>query len=183
VNLHAPAFLALVGLSTALSLSGCASMPVIEAERTSLHQDVQATISRFRARDPSLEEFFETAYGYAVFPTVGKGAFIVGGAHGIGEVFEQGEVIGYCDLAQGTIGLQLGGQAYSEIIFFERPSALDQFRFGKFAFAAQASAVLVTAGASADVDYERGVAVFTMAKGGLMAEAAVGGQNFTFQPK
>ncbi len=181
MNLHAPAFLALVGLSTALS--GCASMPVIEAERTSLHQDVQATIARFRARDPGLEEFFETAHGYAVFPTVGKGAFVVGGAHGIGEVIEQGEVIGYCDLTQGTIGLQLGGQAYSEIIFFERPSALDQFRFGKFALAAQASAVLVTAGASVDVDYERGVAVFTLAKGGLMAEAAVGGQNFTYQPK
>ena len=177
----APAFLALAGLSAALS--GCASLPVTETQRTNLHQDAQATIARFRARDPGLEEFFETAHAYAVFPTVAKGAIGVGGAHGLGEVVEQGQVIGYCDLIQGTIGLQLGGQAYSEIIFFERKSALDRFRYGTFALAAQASAVLVTTGASANADYERGVAVFTMAKGGLMAEAAVGGQKFTFHPK
>jgi len=143
---------------------------------------VQATIDRFIDQDPSMEELFQDAYGYAVFPTVGKGAVGVGGAYGRGEVYEQGEMIGWADITQGTIGFQLGGQAYSEAIFFRNEWAMNDFKSGDLAFAAQASAVAATAGASADADYQDGVLVFTMTKGGLMYEASIGGQNFDFEP-
>ena len=107
----------------------------------------------------------------------------IGGAYGRGEVFDQEKVVGNCDLRHGTLGLAFGGQTYSEIIFFERKSALDRFKMGNLEFAAQASAVAVTSGASADADYENGVVVFTMSAGGLMFEASIGGQKFTYVPK
>ncbi|MDY7107939.1 MAG: YSC84-related protein [Planctomycetota bacterium] len=161
----------------------CQTSPKTEGGKASLRQDARATVAVFKQNDPSLKEtFFDTAYGWAVFPSVGKGAVGVGGAYGQGVVYEQGELVGYCDLSQGTVGLQLGGQAYREIIFFEYKESLDHFKTGNFAFAAQASAVAVTAGASTDVDYDRGVAVFTMTKGGLMFEASLGGQQFTYEP-
>ena len=159
---------------------GCSTAPKTAGGRADLHAKVVETIDRFKAEDPSLSSFFGSAYGYAVFPTVGKGGVGVGGAYGKGELYEGGQVVGYCDLSQGSIGFQLGGQAYSELIFFETAEALERFKSGNFAFAAQASAVAATAGASADADYEGGVAVFTMAKGGLMYEASIGGQKFDF---
>ena len=164
-------------------LVGCQTVPTTKAQRESLHEDVLAAIGRFKAKAPSLRELFRTAYGYAVFPSVGKGAVGIGGAYGRGEVFDQEKMVGNCDLRQGTLGLALGGQVYSEIIFFERKSALDRFKTGSLEFAAQASAVAVTAGASADADYENGVVVFTMSTGGLMFEASIGGQKFTYVPK
>jgi lipid-binding SYLF domain-containing protein len=139
-------------------------------------------IASFKQHDPSMNRFFENAYGFAVFPSVGKGAFVVGGAYGKGVVFEQDQPIGSSSLSQVTIGLQAGGQAYSEIIFFKDKVALDDFKRGNYEFGAQVSAVAVTAGASADTSYNGGVAVFTMAKGGLMFEASVGGQKFAFRP-
>ena len=99
-----------------------------------------------------------------------------------GQLIEQGEPVGFCDLTQATVGAQIGGQSYSQIIFFEYEEAIDHFKTGNFAFAAQASAVAVRAGASADADYDRGVAVFTGSQGGLMAEASIGGQKFRFVP-
>ena len=164
-------------------LSGCATAPKTEGAKSSLHQDVLAAVARFKEEDPGLTELFTDAHGYAVFPSVGKGAIGIGGAYGKGEMFEGGVMVGYCDLTQGTIGLQLGGQAYSELIFFEHKRSADSFKTGTLEFAAQASAVAVTAGASADADYEHGVAVFTMTKGGLMYEASIGGQKFSFVPK
>ncbi|UCD76153.1 MAG: hypothetical protein JSV91_04365 [Phycisphaerales bacterium] len=163
--------------------SGCATAPKTEGAKSSLHQDVVAAVARFKDEDPGLLEFFDNAHGYAVFPSVGKGGIGLGGAFGRGELFEGGEVVGFCALTQATIGLQLGGQAYSELIFFEHQHSLEDFKSGTFEFAAQASAVAVTAGASADADYEHGVAVFTMTKGGLMYEASIGGQKFSFVPK
>lgn len=144
--------------------------------------EMSATIARFKAKDPGIERFFRNAYGYALFPTVGKGAVGIGGAYGKGEVFQQGRPIGRTELVQLTIGFQWGGQAYSEIIFFEDKASLERFKAGKLKFAAQASAVAITAGASANAAYENGVAVFTMTKGGLMYEASIGGQGFTFEP-
>ena len=144
---------------------------------------VQATIRAFLDRDPSLQVFFDQAYGYAVFPTVGKGGIGIGGAFGKGEVYEQGQYIGRTSLTQVTIGFQLGGQKYSEIIFFRNRDALNDFTGGNFEFSAQASAIAVTAGASTDADYDNDVAVFTLARGGLMYEAAIGGQKFSFSPK
>ena len=131
--------------------------------------------------DPGLSRFFDHAVGYAVFPTVVKGAVGVGGASGSGVVFEKGKAVGKAHLTQGTIGAQIGGQTYSEVIFFETASALTDFKKGALALAAQVSAVAASA-ASKDAKYQDGVAVFTHEKGGLMAEASVGGQKFRFEP-
>ena len=178
-----PAFAALAIVLAATLLSACSGLPKSEAGRASLEQSARAAVARFKIRDPSMREFFDEGYGYAVFPSVGKWGAGVGGAYGTGVVFEQGEPIGYCDLRQASIGLQIGGQAYSEIIFFERRTALRHFKSGNLEFAAQASAVAVSAGASADANYENGVVVFTMSTGGLMFEASVGGQKFHYEPK
>jgi lipid-binding SYLF domain-containing protein len=112
----------------------------------------------------------------------GKGAIGVGGAYGRGEVWEGGKLVGYSTLTQASIGLALGGQSYTELIFFENKAALDRFKSGGFAFAAQASAVALKSGVSANAKYSDGVAVFTMGQTGLMYEASVGGQKFSFQP-
>lgn len=148
-----------------------------------LETAAQGTIEKFKQTDPDLQVFFDKAYGYAVFPTVGKGAIGIGGAHGTGVVFEQGKVIGRSTLTQLTIGFQFGGQTYSEIVFFEDKKTLDDFKKGNFEFSAQASAVAVKKGASKDADFDNGVAVFTLPKGGLMFEASIGGQKFSFEPK
>ncbi len=140
------------------------------------------TIAAFKAKDPGIQRFFDKAVGYAVFPSVGKGGIGIGGAHGKGLVFSNGVPIGRSSLSQLTIGFQLGGQVYSEIIFFKDSVALEDFKRGNFEMGAQVSAVALTAGASADTSYNGGVAVFTMAKGGLMYEASVGGQKFTYKP-
>ncbi len=139
-------------------------------------------IVEFKKADPSIERFFNTALAYAVFPTVGKGGLWIGGAHGKGLVFKDQEVVGDTSLTQLTIGLQLGGQVYREIIFFRDAATFDRFKGGNFELSAQASAVAATLGASADADFSEGVAVFTLAKGGLMYEASVGGQKFDYTP-
>lgn len=145
-------------------------------------KEVAETIARFKNNDPNMRVFFERAYGYAVFPTVGKAGIGIGGAYGTGKVYEKRALVGETSLTQLTVGFQLGGQAYSEIIFFENKKALDDFKGGNFELGAQVSAVAVTAGASVNADYDNGVAIFTQAKGGLMYEATVGGQKFSFEP-
>lgn len=146
-------------------------------------QKANDTTLAFKQLDPGLQRFFDRAYGMAVFPTVGKGGLILGGAYGQGLVYRQGTLIGSATLTQLSIGFQIGGQGYSEIIFFEDKAALDRFTRGRFEFSAQVSAIAVKQGASKDVAYNSGVAVFTLPKGGLMAEAAVGGQKFNYQSK
>ena len=146
-------------------------------------------------------KFFKDSYGYALFPTIGKGAIIVGGAYGDGRVYAQGKQIGTASMAQLSVGLQMGGQAYSEIIFFQDKRSLDEFTSGNFEFGADIGAVAITAGASAGAgtsgatasasggqhdattagNYYKGVVVFTVAKGGLMYQAAVEGQKFTYK--
>lgn len=159
------------------------------------------TIKAFRNAGES-GRFFETSHAYAVFPTIGKGGFGIGGAHGSGRVYEKGAYLGDASMTQVTIGFQFGGQAYSMIVFFEDERALKEFTSGSFEFGAQASAVAITAGASAEAgtggtgasagtsakntttagSYQKGVAVFTAAKGGLMYEATIGGQKFGYKP-
>jgi lipid-binding SYLF domain-containing protein len=171
-------------IAFAAGLAACNTVPTTEADQRVQDAEVEAALVEFQAADPDLESFFKTAAGYAVFPTVGKGAWWVGGAYGRGQVFKEGgEMIGWCDLIQATIGLQAGGQAYRELIFFQTDGALTRFTGGEFELSAQASAVAATAGASLDVPYRNGVAVFTLAQGGLMYEASVGGQKFDFVPK
>lgn len=143
---------------------------------------VAEAISAFLGEDPGMQRFFDNAHGFAVFPGVGKGGIGIGGAAGKGKVYAQGQMIGNVKLRQITIGFQLGGQKYREIIFFENKDALDKFTAGDFEFSAQASAVAATAGASADADYSDNVAVFTLSIKGLMYEATIGGQKFKFEP-
>lgn len=143
--------------------------------------DVAAVIAKFKEKDPGMAEVFANAAGYAVFPTVGKGAIGIGGARGKGYVYQRGRLIGRSTLTQVTIGFQLGGQAYSEAVFFKDQPALDNFKLGHLKLDAQASAIALTARASADLAYRSGVAIVTMAKGGLMYEASVGGQKFSFR--
>ncbi|MEM9414404.1 MAG: YSC84-related protein [Planctomycetota bacterium] len=165
-----------------VSLGGCSTAPKSQADREALARDVQIAIEQFESRDAGLAALFDQAHAYAVFPSVGKGAVGVGGAYGRGQAFEGGQVVGFCDLTQATIGLQLGGQAYSEVIFFEDAQSFERFKFNNLEFSAQVSAVAANAGASADAAFRDGVMVFTMTRGGLMYEASVGGQGFTFEP-
>ena len=161
------------------------------------------TIEVFK-KSPAVQPFFKNAYGYAVFPTVGKGGIGIGGAYGKGQVYRGGKVTGTTKLFKATIGFQLGGQAFSEIIFLQDKRAYDNFTSGEFEFDATASVVAITAGAQAkagtegatagasagpatgtqaETNYRKGMAVFVHTKGGLMYEAAIGGQKFSFKPK
>lgn len=145
-----------------------------------------------------MEAYFEGSYGVAIFPTIGKGGLGIGGAHGTGWVFREGEYTGMAKMSQVTIGFQAGGQAFSQIIFFENEAAYNNFTSGEFEFGAQATAVALTAGANASAStgggasagagsnqakesYTGGMAIFTVAKGGLMYEASLGGQKFKFR--
>jgi len=139
------------------------------------------TIKLFQDAGES-KAFFGKSYGYAVFPTIGKGGIGIGGAYGKGRVYVGGAAVGETSMAQVSYGFQLGGQGYSMIIFFEDKRAFDEFTQDGFEFGAQASAVAATKGASADTSYDKGVAVFTNASGGLMVEGSVGGQKFTYEP-
>ena len=160
------------------------------------------TIALFKGAGQSAK-FFDTSYGYAVFPSVGKGGLVVGAAHGTGKVYEKGKHIGDVSMTQVSVGAQVGGEAFRQIIFFETKAALDQFTSGNFEFGADVNAVAIKSGASGSVGttgatgsassgggkdagtaakYYKGMAVFTMVKGGAMLQATVGGQKFTFKP-
>ncbi|HEY5775990.1 MAG TPA: YSC84-related protein [Xanthomonadales bacterium] len=148
-----------------------------------LELSVARAIIDAKQKDPSLAKWFDTAYAYAIYPNVGKGGIGVGGAHGKGIVIRGDSTIGYTSLSQLSIGLQLGGQVYAEFIMFKDQTAFDNFARGNFELGAQVSAVAITLGASADADYDKGVAIFTIAGGGLMYEASVGGQKFKYTSK
>ncbi|MFN3532652.1 MAG: YSC84-related protein [Candidatus Brocadia sp.] len=151
--------------------------------KVSLNTQAEEVIKNFKIHYPHLTVYFEKAYGYAVFPTITKGGIGIGAAHGTGEVYEKGEFIGTASMTQVTIGVQFGGQRYSEIVFFKDKETLEDFKKGNFKPGAQASAIASTAGASVDADYDHGVAIFTLSESGLMFEATVGGQKFNFKPK
>jgi lipid-binding SYLF domain-containing protein len=167
----------------AVLMFGCSTAPKSEEGKQSLTADADAALKQMMATDPSLKPFLDKSYAYAVFPHVGKGGFIAGGSYGRGVVYEQGNPIGYSDMSQATVGLQAGGQSFSEILAFERKEDLDRFTSGRLTFAANASAVALKSGAGDTARYTDGVAVFVKPIGGLMAEAALGGQQFTYQPK
>ena len=148
-----------------------------------LELSVAQALIKAREKDPSMSEWFDTAYAYAVFPKVGKGAVGIGGAHGKGLVIYKDTTVGTTSLSQISIGFALGGQVYSEFIMFKDKTAFDHFTRGNFQFGAQVSAVALTAGASRDASYNSGVAIFTIAEGGLMYEASIGGQKFKYKAK
>ena len=147
------------------------------------HEKAQEAKAEMLDKDPDMQRFFDTAVAYVIIPTVGKGGIGIGGARGKGLLYEGGNITGEVTLTQLTFGFQWGGQAYSEFIFFKDDVALADFKRGNYELGAQASAVAVTAGASADAAYSGGVAIFTQAKGGLMYEASVGGQKFKVEMK
>ncbi len=180
-----------------MAAMACASSSALAAE-----EDYLSTIDKFKS-SAQVKPFFENAYGYAVFPLIGKGGLGVGGAYGQGQVYREGKVTGKTRLVKLSFGFQAGGQGFCEIIFFKDQRAYDEFTSGEFAFDATASAVAITAGAQAQAgstggsagasagpksgtqlaaDYRKGMAVFTQAIGGLMYEAAIGGQKFSFEP-
>ena len=161
---------------------GLVGVGVAADDRAKAMKEAQATIAVFKKADPGLSRFFNAAVGYAVFPSITKAAIGIGGAGGSGVLYEKGKATGKASLSQVTVGAQLGGQTYSEIIFFETDQALIDFKNGTLALAAQVSAVAAKAGASDNASYQNGVAVFTAGKGGLMFEASVGGQKFRFEP-
>ena len=162
--------------------AGAVMLCAAPTARALAQADVPPVIEKFKAKDPGMAKIFADAVGYVVFPTVGKGGIGLGGARGKGWVYEGGKIIGKSTLTQVSFGFQFGGQAYSEIVFFQTAQAMENFKLGHLKFDAQASAVALTARASADLAYRNGVAIVTMAKGGLMYEASVGGQKFSFKP-
>lgn len=149
-----------------------------QAEASEYDAKAQIALAAFRDVDASIESYFDDAAGYVVIPTVGKAGFGIGGARGKGVLYENDVVTAVVTLTQLSFGFQWGGQAYSEFIFFKDDTALADFKRGNFELGAQASAVAVSAGASANANYSSGVAIFTQAKAGLMYEASIGGQKF-----
>ncbi len=143
----------------------------------------QEAKAEFLKKDSSVQRFFDKSAGYVIIPTVGKAGFGIGGARGKGLLYENGAITAVVTLTQLSFGFQWGGQAYSEFIFFEDAATLTNFKRGNYELGAQASAVAITAGASADAEFNGGMAIFTQAKGGLMYEASVGGQKFKVEAK
>jgi lipid-binding SYLF domain-containing protein len=168
-------------LFTTLLLAGSA-LTGGAADDQKLQADVDAAIKAFESADSGLKSAFKNSAGYVVFPNVGKGGFVVGGAHGNGLLYAKGKLVGRSSLTQVTVGAQIGGQEFSEVIFFETPEALAKFKESGYSMSAQVGAVAAAEGASKNAKYVDGVMVFTKAKQGLMAEASVGGQKFKFEP-
>lgn len=174
--------IALLALSMAFaSFTALAEWSPNDSDKMEL--SVAKAIIDAKDKDPSLSKWFDTAYAYAVFPNVGKGGIGIGGAHGKGIVIRGDKTIADTSLSQITIGLQLGGQAYAQFVMFKDETAFNHFARGNFEMGAQVSAVAITLGASADANYDGGVAVFTIANGGLMYEASVGGQKFKYKAR
>jgi lipid-binding SYLF domain-containing protein len=163
-------------------------------------ENYSTTINMFR-KSPTVQKFFNNAYGYAIFPTIGKAGYVVGGSYGKGQVYRKGKVVGKTSVIEGSIGFQIGGEVFSEIIFFQNRDAYQKFTSGNFEFDATAQAVAITAGAQAQVGtkgastganigsdksiqanpgYFNGMATFVQSQGGFMYELSIGGQKFTF---
>lgn len=172
----------LIGLLCLVVAFGCATEPGTIESRDLLSTQVQEAVATFKASDPGIQRYFDESYAYAVLPRVTKGALVVGGAYGRGEVFAQGVKIGYCSMSQATVGFSFGGEYFREAIFFREKRDLDRFAVGDFAFSAQATAVAATAGAAAKSDYQDGMAVFIATEAGLMVDASLGGQKFDYTP-
>ena len=172
-----------IGLALAAGLLvSCSTAPSTQESRNELLEKATATMREMNRENSEVEAFASKGTGYAVFPEVTKGGLVFGGAYGRGVVYERGQHIGYADMRQGSFGLQVGGQTYSELVVFENKAALERFQQGRLDFAADASAVIVKTGAAAPARFVDGVAVIVRPIAGAMAEASVGGQQFTYVP-
>jgi lipid-binding SYLF domain-containing protein len=168
--------------AAALSIGALFAVNALAADE--LATRANQTITSFQNADPNLKSFMANSAGYAVFPSIGKGGLVVGGARGSGLLFVNGAIAGRTTMTQGSIGAQAGGQTFSQIIVFESPTAVSNFKDGKFQLGADVNAVALSSSVSKSVplSYTRGLAVFTMAQSGLMVQAAVSGQRFSFEP-
>ena len=167
-------------LTVSLFFAGCSVAPEKPEGQAVLSAQVNEALAIFKEKDPSIDKFFNQSYGYAVLPKIGKGAFLLGGAYGKGEVYEKGQMVGYCDMSQATLGFSFGGEYFREIVFFRDKSDLDSFKTDEYTFSAQVTGVAVTAGAAAKADYKAGMAVFITTDAGLMVDASLGGQKFNY---
>ncbi|TVZ26145.1 Las17-binding protein actin regulator [Gillisia sp. Hel_I_86] len=162
-----------------ITMASCGTSKNTAADIMADSRDAKASVS---ANNPEIAALFNNSVGYAIFPNVGKGAYIIGAASGNGTVYEKGNLVGYASLKQVDIGLQAGGKAFIEVIFFQTQQALDDFKKGNYELSANASAVLLEEGVSRDVEFRNGVGIVTKAKAGAMAGISVGGQKFDFDP-
>ena len=169
-------------LLAASALGACKTTPAEPDDRAELRKSAQEALDRTEAQHESLSRFLSTSYGYAVFPKISAGAAGVGGAYGRGVVYQQGVMVGYADMTQLSAGAQLGGQTYTEIVAFEDKEAMTRFRERELVIDAQASAVAVEAGTGTGADFHEGIAIFAVDRKGLMLEASVAGQRFSFEP-
>jgi lipid-binding SYLF domain-containing protein len=172
----------ILGLFIAASglVAGCATVPKNSAERSALHAQADATIQDMVARDPSLRTTLNRSVGYVVFPSIGQGGFIVGGASGRGVVYEYGRPIGFARLSQASVGALAGGQTYSELVVFNDRTAFDRMRAGRLTFGADTSAVMINTGAAASARFANGYSVFVHPRGGAMLNLSLTGQRIRF---
>src|SRR5688572_10457628 len=165
----------------AMFLIGCQTAPKSDEGKADLEQTAQTALTRMQEHDPNIDDMIEKGNGYAIFPNAGKGAFVLGGGYGKGVVYDDaGQQIGFADITQLSAGAQIGGQSFSELIVFENQEALNRFKNNELNFGANASAVIIKKGVGSATTFKEGTAVYVLPKAGAMAEAAVGGQKFTF---
>ena len=174
--------LATILAAAVLVLAGCSTVPQTQEAKNVLTAEVTEAMAVFKEKDPDIQRFINSSYGYAVLPKVFKGAFWLGGAYGKGQVFEKGKMVGFCDMKQATLGFSFGGEYFREVIFFKDKVDLDSFRAEEYTFSAQVTGVAATAGAAAKADYQAGMIVFVTTDKGLMVDASLGGQKFTYVP-
>jgi lipid-binding SYLF domain-containing protein len=174
--------LALVAMVGAALMVGCKTEPKTEGDAAKLSSNADATLAAYKAKDPSVQALLDKSVGYAVFPDIGKGGWIVGGSYGRGQVYEGGRLIGYADISEVSAGFQWGAQNFSELLIFTKQPDFDKFKGGDFAVGANVSAVALTAGAAGTTDASKGAIALVDTKGGMMAEAALGGQRMRFKP-
>lgn len=150
-------------------------------EKKEFLDDVKKAKAAFIDKEPAMSKYFAVAEGYAIFPNVGKGAYIIGGAAGNGAVYENGHLVGMAKLRQVDVGAQIGGQAFSQVLLFDNEAALRRFKNGNFEITANASAVVLEEGVAKSIEFRDGVAIVTLPKAGAMVEISVGGQKFEYE--
>ena len=163
-----------------VTFTGCSTVPDTAQGRSELTSDSTTAFHDFLNHDPSLRDFLKKSTAYAIFPDIGRGAVVFGGSYGRGEVWQAGKQIGFADVTTATFGASVGGQNYAQLIVFRTPQALERFQTGQYTFNANASAVAVKSGSAQQAKWDDDIAVFIDPKGGLMADASIGGQKFNF---
>lgn len=172
--------LSVVAVGLVACLTACSTEPKSPDQREALRDNAKASLKSMEARDTGLANVVNSGYAYIVFPDVGKGGFVIGGAYGRGVVYANGQMVGYAAVDQASIGALAGGQSYEELIVFKDQNAFQRFQDNRLSFGADASAVALKAGAAAAAQFRNGVEVFIHNQGGLMVDASLNGQNITF---